>query len=706
MSSAADGQIYTGAWIDWSRGAVLGSTITLSDRWGAALTAFLAFFVTVIGACLWRSLCFTIHQLSASPDAKDGIYHQHQLVFRNTSSPIEAVRLFFETAFFWRKNCPRAWLRSLPLSIFALLFMLSFAAASLLTSLVTKAAGDQRLVVSDNCGFFGYDPQADITTRVAAQQQHDLNDTLIASAYTKNCYNGNSERNNLECNIYTKPELLWSAMAEAECPFESSMCLLPAYRLDTGLLSSHSDFGINAPSGGRINFRKVTTCAPITQVDHTTVVQSDGTDGLGLEGDTIHKYQYGTFAAGGIDSNTTYTYNTHSSIDGFGYSLSSTIASPDGTTFLPIDTLSRTDADVTLMFLASNSITYYTPNTDPFFSATLKQSAGTFSGVDMTYYKANNWVTVMGCTDQYQFCNPLTSICTPLSGYAEAAAALNTTKLNNVQYLVASRIALNTRAMSIHHSISGRGASALRAQELVSENSQNPIPNNQWQIEVDSWFATSFARLQRAIVEYASGPAFVPAGTYVQSPTGPISKAMCYSQKVRLTADTVSFSVLGLSIILAVGALVICIYLVLETIVGMIQKRYKWGDHRRLRWIMDDKIQIQRMAFEEAGMGTWENLSGNVPVTTKGDVFGSLEHVDPKHPRLGERWTSVEKGEIVQEQDNGGGQGSGIRGEGMREMPMVGLKAEQVVYQKPVYRALTPPQSFEEKLGVSGAFVS
>jgi hypothetical protein len=37
---------------------------------------------------------------------------------------------------------------------------------------------------------------------------------------------------------------------------------------------------------------------------------------------------------------------------------------------------------------------------------------------------------------------------------------------------------------------------------------------------------------------------------------------------------------------------------------------------------MNDKMQLQRMAFEEAGMGgTWGNLTGNVPVTEKGVVF-------------------------------------------------------------------------------------
>lgn len=115
MSSLAGADIYHGAWVDWSRGAILGSTVTLSSRYASILTAFLALFVTVVGSCLWRISSFVIHQYSSSPDAKDGLHHQHQLIFRNTGSPAEAAKSFTEIAWHWRRSSLKAWARSLPL---------------------------------------------------------------------------------------------------------------------------------------------------------------------------------------------------------------------------------------------------------------------------------------------------------------------------------------------------------------------------------------------------------------------------------------------------------------------------------------------------------------------------------------------------------------------------------------------------------------
>ncbi len=116
---------------------------------------------------------------------------------------------------------------------------------------------------------------------------------------------------------------------------------------------------------------------------------------------------------------------------------------------------------------------------------------------------------------------------------------------------------------------------------------------------------------------------------------------MCEAQKVTLEGNTVSFSVLGVAIILILGAVIIITHLTLEPTVDWFQRRMKYGEYKRVRWVMDDKMQIQRMAFEEAGMGgTWINLNGSVPVTQERDVvFGDLRDVDFDAPRLGSKWT-------------------------------------------------------------------
>ena len=639
MRSVTAGHIYTGPWVDWSQGVLLGSTITLSSKTAPIFTAFLAFFVTIVGACLWRVICFLFHQLSASERPQDGQHHQHQLIFRNTASPTAAMRAFFESAFFWRKSGRRPFSRALPLALFAVVFTLALAAGSVLSSKVTNSSGSQRLIIG-NCGYFGYNENATLPIRTKAMVSKDLNDTIIASAYARQCYAGNDKLNKMQCSMYEQPALSYKVVADAPCPFEKSMCKDNlVYQLDTGLIDTHTDLGINMPTSGRIGFRKVSTCAPITQDGYRSTTTTDGTDGLGLADDKVLELHYGGIASISALSNTTYYYNTHAFVDGWGYELESITASPNATAgWLPIPELARKDADISLIFLAPNAIKFYELNTDPMFSATIAADAGSTSQVDASYFLSDEFVNVMACTDQYQYCHPQNpSKCTPLTDYATAWLSIYSPELhlNKIQQAVASRIALQSRTLSIHHGISGRGASALRAQEYVSDRSQLEIKPNQWQLEVNSWFDVGLAKLQRGIVQYATGPEYLPEGTYLQrNETDVVGLAMCGSQKVRIEDGTTSFSVLGVGIIFGVGGVVVLIYLVLETVISFLQRKLKWGDYRRVRWVMDDKLQVQRMAFEGAGMGgEWQNLNGMVPVTSCNETFAGLEHVDPEKPR-------------------------------------------------------------------------
>lgn len=336
---------------------------------------------------------------------------------------------------------------------------------------------------------------------------------------------------------------------------------------------------------------------------------------------------------------------------------SATAADLDSPLWQSIPELAQTDADLTLIFLAPNAIKYSYPNNDPFFGANYYVEGGSYAGVNLSYFSADEYVNVMACQDQYQYCNgDEEDKCTPLTGYQQAYAAINSTNvgLNMVQESIATRIILNSRTLSTYHSIGGRGAQALRVSETIQERNQMaPIPDNQWQVEVASWFAVSMARLQRSAVEFAApslSKTAYPAGSYLQEPEG-ISRAMCYSQKVGLVSDTISFSVLGLVIIFAVGLAAILLYLILEPLVAWFQRKTNsggGGGYRRVRWVLDDKMQVQRMMFEEAGMGgVWTNLDGAIPVTESKDVFADLHHVDPRHPRLGRQWTGKDDGAFI-----------------------------------------------------------
>jgi hypothetical protein len=164
--------------------------------------------------------------------------------------------------------------------------------------------------------------------------------------------------------------------------------------------------------------------------------------------------------------------------------------------------------------------------------------------------------------------------------------------------------------------INGRSGSALRASETAVAITQASLPSNQWEIEVSSWFSTGLAMLQNVLREYAS-PTYIVPGTYIQQPESAIDRGMCYNQKTKETSGTTSFSVLGLAIILVVGTLLILTSLVLETVTGWI------GIKSYSSWVLDDKLHLQRMAFEARGV-RWTNIEGVVPVTEAGERFPAL----------------------------------------------------------------------------------
>jgi hypothetical protein len=370
-------------------------------------------------------------------------------------------------------------------------------------------------------------------------------------------------------------------------------------------------------------------------------------------------------------------------------------------TFVPIDDLTPDMYDLTIIFLAANAIKYRYPTSDPFFSANFYVDLPSLSRQNLSYFSADEYVSAMACADQYQYCNAgsleNSAECTPLTGYQQAFMALNSTRLNlnDLQYSTATRLALSSRSLSTFHSISGRGAAALKAQETIYDRVQQVrLPSTQWKLEIEFWFATALAKLQHSIVEYTAptlSKSNMPVGTYLQDPLTTADRALCYSQKVSVTASTVSFSVLGLSITIAVGGLIILIYLLLEPVVGFLQRRYGWGEFRRVRWIMDDKFQVQRMMFEEADMGgIWIKTNGGVPVTEgKGHVFSDLHDVDFERPRLG-RMSSKGgvSGSTTPTPQMGYASNHGAGFAMANEAPV----RSSVVYQKQMYQALQPSQ--------------
>lgn len=270
MSTGNNTSIYTGLWVNWSRGLVLGSTITLSSRNGAILTAFIATFVTIVGAQLWKVVCFLLHQSRSSQAPRDGLYHQHQNVFRNSVSASSAAWSFMLQTWYWWGHTRRTWMRSLPWMLFSVAYLVVFAALSIFASSeIVRAAGSDRLIRSSQCGLWLSDrTQPGLT----AYESKVLIDNQNAATYARNCYVEPADA--LYCNQYATPNLRFEA-SDANCPFQDGMCWKNhTYRLDTGFMDSHHDLGINTAAQDRLKYRRVATCTVLKDGDYINVTDA------------------------------------------------------------------------------------------------------------------------------------------------------------------------------------------------------------------------------------------------------------------------------------------------------------------------------------------------------------------------------------------------------------------------------------------------
>lgn len=92
--------------------------------------------------------------------------------------------------------------------------------------------------------------------------------------------------------------------------------------MDSGLIDSHEELGINAAKSERVQYCKVTTYSPIHTKGYATNITDTDPNALAY-GDSLELYWYGEIAR---ITNYTFQYNTHSLADKNGYILMYTYA--------------------------------------------------------------------------------------------------------------------------------------------------------------------------------------------------------------------------------------------------------------------------------------------------------------------------------------------------------------------------------------------
>jgi hypothetical protein len=308
MTSTAN--VYTGLWTNWSYGSILGSTLTITSRSGFLLVAFLAMYVGIAGSHSWGIICFWYYRFRASPrTSRDGMYAQQQALLRNSGSELALSWGLLKVSWAWRGITPRPMLRSLPMQAIAVFHFAVFTLAGLFSSRVTGASSNEVLLQSTNCGNWNDASQADFgdvnytdtdaVTAIFRYQHHlgTLSDQGVA--YARSCYNASGgDKERVECTGYANPAINWTSTLNDPCPFAEGVCVaspIGALQLDTGMLDSHNDLGINAPKGKRLAYRRLTTCAPVR------------TEGFLMTVNGTEYYFYGPVSGG--DGDYTYSYS-------------------------------------------------------------------------------------------------------------------------------------------------------------------------------------------------------------------------------------------------------------------------------------------------------------------------------------------------------------------------------------------------------------
>ncbi|KAF9636592.1 hypothetical protein BFW01_g7488 [Lasiodiplodia theobromae] len=307
--------------------------------------------------------------------------------------------------------------------------------------------------------------------------------------------------------------------------------------------------------------------------------------------------------------------------------------------FFPIAQLNRSEADVSLYFVSANDIVYPNQVDDPLYSAHFQW--GTYYGEDsnMTLYCRDAPATVLACAHQHQLCyaganssslsSPSES-CQPLLGITQMTDTFYANP--NITSKSAQAAGMLILAMwygfSAQHTVRTLGISALTARQSLHSGTQAPLPPNQWQHEVQHWHDTSLAVLQRQVIELANGPFDQNIVPLLERPRLDVEK-----RKV-VNTNYSSFSVLGLSILLGIGGFINLVGYTLDWIVEAIQKRYNLDIYSRLEWTTNDTLQLQRLAHEELGLGTWSGKESSYPITMKGERLAVLEVTGPGAPKL------------------------------------------------------------------------
>ncbi|KAK7931183.1 cytochrome p450 protein, partial [Apiospora marii] len=379
---------------------------------GNLLIAFTALFVPFVSSRFWRLFSIIFHQCYTTPDPRDTIHQQRQVVLRNATSPESGLATFARLLWAWRgAGQRRSLLRVLPTALFALLSIGAFTAAGGFSSKI--ASTGEVLLKGDNCTT-AYQLLSKNTTETTVYGAYASTFSNNMASYAQQCYSPGSS-GILECaKFVTRTIPTATREYNASCPFHG-LCRRNSsnIRFDTGHLDSNHVFGLNSGKDSSLTFRYVLQCAPLATTGRThniTVSDQDFTTyNYGpMLGTTYHKKQY-DFTQAVPDIITQYTRQSLGSVNNINFLLNvkefgtfnRSFVDNGGSSFIPDADLMRRDGQVSLSFLSGNGVYFVSPTDDDWYRANVADGYVmiTSHSDNQTVYRPQEAAPPLGCIE-------------------------------------------------------------------------------------------------------------------------------------------------------------------------------------------------------------------------------------------------------------------------------------------------------------------
>jgi hypothetical protein len=155
------------------------------------------------------------------------------------------------------------------LILLALTHLLTIAVAGLFSSRLISTT-NEALLRSSKCGWLSEEAYKDFAQLTSSDM--GVADALFldmtwdfrrSAEYARSCYDSPTDGSSTLCDGLVVPRITSSIDMNVACPFDPQICRASAIRMDSNRIRTNQHLGINSNANWALDFRKVTSCAPL-----------------------------------------------------------------------------------------------------------------------------------------------------------------------------------------------------------------------------------------------------------------------------------------------------------------------------------------------------------------------------------------------------------------------------------------------------------